>query len=395
MKGKTIVLFDDQLRDQLLPLTFTRPAACLRSGIMTNAERWHRITNQEPVFLTEDYLHQKYPAMNGGPKLCFNGRYLPWKGLADMALALQEGEAIFDGDVLVALATQDTFHDLTNLHQSALHAQKIKYEGQLIQYNRPWHLFQMLDQLIRLDFEYLCGGRVSEPLSDSNTLLGNNIFIEKGAKVEAATINTTTGPVYIGANAEIMEGSLIRGPFALGDYAALKMGAKVYGATSIGPHCKVGGEVNNVSIAGYSNKAHDGFLGNAVIGEWCNLGADTNNSNLKNNYAEVRLYDYVTGRFIATGLTFCGLIMGDHSKCGINTMFNTGTVVGVNANIFGDGFPRNFIPSFSWGGAAGFSTYKLSDALQVAQLVMARRNMQMDDGDRHILSKVFELSEKN
>ncbi|HRG86928.1 MAG TPA: glucose-1-phosphate thymidylyltransferase, partial [Chitinophagales bacterium] len=215
-----------------------------------------------------------------------------------------------------------------------------------------------------------------------------------GAKVEAATINTNAGPVYISNDAEIMEGSLIRGPFALGKHSTVKMGAKIYGATTVGPHCKVGGEVNNVIFQSYSNKGHDGFLGNSVIGEWCNLGADTNSSNLKNNYAEVKIWDYQTQKFIPTGLQFCGLIMGDHSKCGINTMFNTGTVVGVNANIFGDGFPRNFIPSFSWGGAAGFVTYKLSDAMIVAKDVMARRTVTLAEADKKILTTIYELSEK-
>jgi UDP-N-acetylglucosamine diphosphorylase/glucosamine-1-phosphate N-acetyltransferase len=303
MKGKPVVLFDDLLRDQLLPLTFTRPAACLRSGILTNAERWTTLTGIEPAFLTENYLQKKFAAMGHGPKLCFNGRYLPINGLAETALELQAGEVIYDGEVLVAIATNDDFQHYRDLSNTALRGKKVAFHGNFIHYSRPWHLFEMLDQLIRSDFASITAGRSSEPLSSSNTLLGNDLFIEKGAKVEAATINTTTGPVYIGADAEVMEGSLIRGPFALGTHSTLKMGAKVYGASSIGPHCKVGGEINNVSVAGYSNKAHDGFLGNAVIGEWCNLGADTNNSNLKNNYAEVRLYDYVTGRFIPTGLT--------------------------------------------------------------------------------------------
>lgn len=395
MKGKPVVLFDDLLRDQLLPLTFTRPAACLRSGILTNAERWTRLTGQEPAYLTLEYLHKKFPAMQNGARLYFNGRYIPQNGLNEAALGLQDGETIYDGDVLVAMATNEELNNFQDLANAALKGNKVPFDGSLIHYSRPWHLFEMLDRLIRSDYETITHGRTSEPLPKSNTLLGTDIFIEKGAKVEAAIINSTTGPVYIGADAEVMEGSMIRGPFALGTHATLKMGAKAYGASSIGPHCKIGGEINNVSVAAYSNKAHDGFLGNAVIGEWCNLGADTNNSNLKNNYAEVRLYDYVTGRFIPTGLTFCGLIMGDHSKCGINTMLNTGTVIGVNANVFGDGFPRNFIPSFSWGGAAGFSTYKLADALHVAEMVMARRNIRMDDGDRHILSTIFELSEKN
>jgi UDP-N-acetylglucosamine diphosphorylase/glucosamine-1-phosphate N-acetyltransferase len=219
-----------------------------------------------------------------------------------------------------------------------------------------------------------------------------NIFLEPGAKIECATLNASTGPIYIGKDAEIMEGALIRGPFALCEHATLKMGTKIYGPTTIGPHSKVGGEVNNSVIFGYSNKAHDGFLGNSVIGEWCNLGADTNNSNLKNNYIEVKLWDYASGRFIPTGLQFCGLIMGDHSKSGINTMFNTGTVVGVSANIFGSGFPRNYIPSFSWGGAQGYITYHIDKALEVASQVMKRRDIKLDEIEQDILKHIFEIT---
>jgi UDP-N-acetylglucosamine diphosphorylase/glucosamine-1-phosphate N-acetyltransferase len=218
--------------------------------------------------------------------------------------------------------------------------------------------------------------------------------VEEGAKVEFAILNATDGPIYIGKDAEIMEGSMIRGPFSLGEHSVLKLGAKIYGPTTIGPHSKVGGEVNNSVIFGYSNKAHDGFLGNSVLGEWCNIGADSNNSNLKNNYAEVKLWDYEKGRFIGTGLTFCGLIMGDHSKCGINTMFNTGTVVGVSANIFGAGFPRNFVADFSWGGAAGFTVYKLKEAFETAERVYQRRGMAFDENEKEILTRVFELTEK-
>jgi len=221
-----------------------------------------------------------------------------------------------------------------------------------------------------------------------------HIFVEEGAKVECAILNASTGPIYIGKDAEIMEGAIVRGPLALCEHAALKMGAKIYGPTTIGPHSKVGGEVNNSVIIGYSNKGHDGFLGNSVLGEWCNIGADSNNSNLKNNYAEVKLWNYPQERFVNTGLTFCGLIMGDHSKCGINTMFNTGTVVGVNANIFGSGFPRNFVASFSWGGAAGFTTYKTADAFEVAARVFDRRGMVFNETEQEILQHVFEITAK-
>jgi UDP-N-acetylglucosamine diphosphorylase/glucosamine-1-phosphate N-acetyltransferase len=241
----------------------------------------------------------------------------------------------------------------------------------------------------------LTNGRKSQAISQTNTIIGReNIFIEPGAKIEAAIINASYGPVYIGYDAEIMEGAIVRGPLAMCEHSTLKMGAKIYGATTIGPYCKVGGEVNNSVFTGYSNKAHDGFLGNSVLGEWCNLGADSNNSNLKNNYATVKLFNYPASRFIDTKLQFCGLFMGDHSKCAINTMFNTGTVVGVSTNIFGSGFPRNFVPSFSWGGAAGFMVYKVDKAIETAEIVFGRRNMEFSDDDKEIFQKVFELTEK-
>src|SRR5690606_24924204 len=245
------------------------------------------------------------------------------------------------------------------------------------------------------DFELLTDGRRSQPIPATNNIInGQNIFIEEGAKLEFVTLNASFGPIYIGKDAEIMEGSIIRGPFALCEHATVKLGAKIYGPTTVGPHSKVGGEVNNSVIFGYSNKGHDGFMGNSVLGEWCNLGADTNNSNLKNNYAEVRLWDYNTESFARTGLQFCGLMMGDHSKCGINTMFNTGTVVGVSANIFGSGFPRNFIPSYSWGGAAGMTTFKTDKAFEVAREVMKRRNLEFTEQDEKIMEHVFEITAK-
>jgi UDP-N-acetylglucosamine diphosphorylase/glucosamine-1-phosphate N-acetyltransferase len=259
----------------------------------------------------------------------------------------------------------------------------------------PWDIFSKNGDAIKSDFELVTKGRKSLALSSTNQVIAaENIFVEEGAVVECAILNASTGPIYIGKDAEIMEGSIVRGPFSLGEHSALKLGAKIYGPTTIGPHSKVGGEVNNSVIFGFSNKAHDGFLGNSVLGEWCNIGADSNNSNLKNNYAEVKLWNYNKERFVGTGLTFCGLIMGDHSKCGINTMFNTGTVVGVNANIFGSGFPRNFVASFSWGGAAGFTTYKLKDAFEVASKVFERRSMVFDETEQEILTHVFELTEK-
>jgi UDP-N-acetylglucosamine diphosphorylase/glucosamine-1-phosphate N-acetyltransferase len=273
--------------------------------------------------------------------------------------------------------------------------EQIELKGEPFRISNTWDIFSKNAAAIAADFKLLTEDRTSSPISSSNYVKNSeNIFLEPGAVVENASLNAADGPIYIAANAEIMEGCLVRGPFSLGENSALKMGAKIYGATTVGPYSKVGGEVNNSVIFGYTNKGHDGFLGNSVLGEWCNLGADTNNSNLKNNYAEVRLWDYETEGFARTGLQFCGLMMGDHSKCGINTMFNTGTVIGVSSNIFGSGFPRNFVPSFSWGGSAGITTYKTTKAYEVADMVMSRRGLEFSEEDKAILDYVFEKTKK-
>ncbi len=378
----------------MLPLTFTRPVAALRTGIDTITEKWKAVATGNVSWLTEPYLAEKFPVQYGADNLYIYGGTIPDQDLLIMLETLQTGEALIQDNMLLALRSGERYFSGMSLTLDMQGLKKVNYTKTALIISRPWHLFQYNDRILREDFKRLTKGRKSQPVSPGNRVTGDQLFIEEGAVLHAAVINTTTGPVYIGKNAEVMEGSLIRGPFFLGENSVVKMGAKIYGPTTIGPDCKVGGEINNSVFTGFSNKAHDGFIGNSVIGEWCNLGADTNCSNLKNNYAEVKLWDYSQQRFISTGLQFCGLIMGDHSKCGINTMFNTGTVVGVNANIFGDGFPRNFIPSFSWGGASGFVTYKLSDAMQVAKEVMQRRNIGITLTDKKILTTIYELSEK-
>lgn len=384
-----VILFDDAaIRADLLPLTFTRPVADIRIGILTIREKWEKHLGVSTSTKTEDYLSKKYPASYGSTNVWVNGAICPDAALAQEVRDLKKGQTLVAGNMLVAYNSGDAQHMSTEMND--LVASSCSPFIVL----KPWDIFSKNGQAIKDDFELLTKGRTSQPLSTTNQLLGNSIFIEEGAKVECSILNSTTGPIYIGKDAEIMEGSVVRGPFALCEGSALKLGAKIYGPTTVGPHSKVGGEVNNSVILGYSNKGHDGFLGNSVLGEWCNIGADSNNSNLKNNYAEVKLWNYTHERFVGTELQFCGLIMGDHSKCGINTMFNTGTVVGVNANIFGAGFPRNFVPSFSWGGAAGFTTYKLRDAFEVASRVFERRGMEFDATEQEILTKVFELTEK-
>ena len=384
------ILFDGTVRNALLPFTFTRPVADIRIGILTIREKWEKYLGYTTTTLTEEYLMEKYPMVEMEENVMINASFLPNPILIDMVQNLNPKEAILFGEEIIAFYTHNTQEDI-NFDEYEL----IEYEGDVLRIENTWDIFAKNDAAIREDFELLTEDRFSQPIPKSvNVIAPENIFIEEGAKLEFVTLNASTGPIYIGKNAEIMEGSVIRGPFALCEEAQVKLATKVYGATTVGPHCRIGGEVNNSVLFGYSNKGHDGFLGNSVLGEWCNIGADSNNSNLKNNYEEVRLWSYETEGFARTGLQFCGLMMGDHSKCGINTMFNTGTVVGVSTNIFGSGFPRNFVPSFSWGGASGFTTYITKKAFETAKIVMSRRHVAFTEQDAKILEYVFEETKK-
>jgi UDP-N-acetylglucosamine diphosphorylase/glucosamine-1-phosphate N-acetyltransferase len=303
---------------------------------------------------------------------------------------LEKNQAIFQDEDIIAFFTNEAQDDIDFSKFDAL-----EFNEDIIRIENTWDIFSKNGEAIQEDFNFITKDRKSKPIPSSNHVIDpENIFIEDGAKLEFTTLNASSGPIYIGKDTEIMEGSLIRGPLALCEGATIKLGTKIYGPTTIGPFSKVGGEVKNAVLFAYSNKGHEGFLGNSVLGEWCNLGADTNNSNMKNNYTEVRLWDYQTESFTKTGLQFCGLMMGDHSKCGINTMFNTGTVVGVSANIFGSGFPRNFVPSFSWGGHSGFTTYLTQKAFEVAKVAMARRGMEFTNQDAAILLHIFEETKK-
>jgi len=384
------ILFDGPSRNNLLPFTYTKPVADLRVGILTIREKWEKSLGGTITSVTEDYLSEKFPMVEMEENVMINASYLPNENLVDLVKSLKENEAIFKGEDVIAFFTKDSQEEIDLDSYKA-----IEFDEAVLTIENTWDIFAKNGEAIAEDFKLLTEDEISQPIPESNNVIApENIFIEEGATLEFATLNASKGPIYIGKDAEIMEGSIIRGPFALCDYATIKMGAKIYGPTTIGPHSKVGGEVSNSVISGFSNKGHDGFLGNSVLGEWCNLGADTNNSNLKNNYAEVRLWDYQTEGFAKTGLQFCGLMMGDHSKCGINTMFNTGTVVGVSANIFGSGFPRNFVPSFSWGGSSGFTTYITKKAFEVAGVVMKRRAIEFTEQDAAILEHVFEETKK-
>ena len=375
-----LVLHDNGLHLRFAPLTLTRPVGDLRVGGMTNTERWKLLSpDAEIYFATETYLEGAFPVTDH-PDLIINAALIPNEDVAAVILNLQENEILLDGESWLAKRGDSSI--------------KVNYKGEaVLMLKERWDIFQLNGAAIESDFQLMTQGRVSQELSESNILIGpaENLFMEEGAKIEGAIINTTAGLVYLASGAEIMEGSLVRGPLMMNEGSALKMGAKVYGPTTLGPQCKVGGEVNNVVFQGYSNKGHDGFLGNSVIGEWCNLGADTNSSNLKNNYGLVSTYSYETGKEEQTDVQFMGLIMGDHSKCGINTMFNTATVVGVSCNVFGADFPDKFIPSFSWGGKADRTEFRLDKAIDFANNMMARRGRELSKGERQILTHLFGL----
>lgn len=383
------ILFDGTVRDSLLPFTFTRPVADIRIGILTIREKWERYLNTTTTTVTEDYLAEKYPMVEMDENILINSSFLPNIELVEMVKSLRENEAIFQSGEIIAFYAKES----QDVDFSAYKC--FDFKGEVLRIVNTWDIFSKNGEALQADFDLLTDGRKSAPISSTNSLINpENIFLEEGATVEYSILNASEGPIYLGKDSEVWEGSLIRGAFALCNNAVVKMGGKIYGATTVGPFAKVCGEISNTVIFGYSSKGHEGYLGNAVVGEWCNIGADSNNSNLKNNYAKVRLWNYDTEKFEQTGLQFCGLMMGDHSKTAINTMLNTGTVIGVNCNIYVPGFPRNFVPSFSWGGASGFSTYLPKKAFEAAEVMMARRGVEFDEKEAKILTHVFELTQK-
>lgn len=384
------ILFDGPRRHHLLPFTFTRPVSEIRVGIMTLKERWEAFLKVSVTSLTEEYLSVKYPVNLEDSNVFIDASILPSNELLKAVKALQFGEVLMSGELIIAYlaAVSKSADELSNFST-------VEFKDDIVQINNTWDIFDKNADILQFDFDFITKGRKSQPISSTNQLIHpERIFLEEGAKVEFSILNATDGPIYLGKNSEIWEGSLIRGGLALCNNAIIKMGGKLYGANTIGPYSKVCGEVSNSVIFGYSSKGHEGYLGNAVLGEWCNIGADSNNSNLKNNYAKVRLWNYATESFEQTGLQFCGLMMGDHSKTAINTMFNTGTVIGVNSNIYVPGFPRNFVPSFSWGGASGFTAYQPAKAFDAAKVMMARRGVEFDEVEAKILTHVFEITKK-
>ncbi|TWR27078.1 glucose-1-phosphate thymidylyltransferase [Mucilaginibacter achroorhodeus] len=388
-----IILFDDNARNTLLPLTYTRPVADLRIGILTIAEKWEKHLDQTSSFLTEEYLQAKFPVTITDDNLFINGSYCPDEALIEEVSKLETGQSITYRNQLVAVRLNAD--DAKGFGAQQVYPDPIIHERIPVTIKFPEDIFKKNDIELRKDFTLLTKGRTSAVMSSTNTIIGNDFFAEEGAIAECCTFSTHNGPIYLSAKTEVWEGTNIRGPFALCENSQIKMGTKIYGATTVGPYCRVGGEVNNAVLWGYSNKGHEGYLGNSVVGEWCNIGADTNNSNLKNNYAEVKLWDYASQSMRKTGLQFCGLIMGDHAKCGINTMFNTGTVVGVGSNVFGGGYPPNFIPDFSWGGAEGLEEYAYNKMMETTERVFARREHRaFNDAEKQILTEVFNLTKE-
>lgn len=387
-----VVLFDGSAHQSLWPISATKPVAKIRVGIFTIEEKWNYYLDTKTTVRTKDYLSSKFEANDAEVTIGIYAGILPNKNFVKKIKSLPKGQILMQEGRVLAISPMPSSE--ANMDEVLNGMQVVEYSETLSFIDNPWDIFTQNHEEIVKDFEIVKATKEEGTLDETNKVIGNQLFVEKGAKVSCSIINTIEGPVFIGKNAQVLEGCLIKGSLALCENAVLKMGAKIYGGTTIGPYSKVGGEVSNSVIQGYSNKGHDGYLGNSVLGEWCNLGADTNTSNLKNNYSNVRVWDYTVEKAVDTGLQFCGLIMGDHSKSGINTMFNTGTVVGVCANIFGGGFPQKFIPSYSWGGADGFDTFKIEKAYEVAEKVMQRRKIEFTNNDKNILKNIFDLTSK-
>jgi UDP-N-acetylglucosamine diphosphorylase/glucosamine-1-phosphate N-acetyltransferase len=383
-----VILFDDPaIRAELLPFTYTRPVGKIRTGILTIEEKWNKWLGVSVSFQTEPYLQKKFPVVSTSDNLLINGALCPDEMIVATLKALAPGKFLVKDNVLLAARKPEVEMSLANTTE---------YPGPITLIDRPWKIFSQNGNQLKIDFVVLTAGRRSAPVNDPHTVVygKENIFIEEGVYIRSAILNAETGPIYLGKDSIVQEGAIIRGSFALCEGGHVNMGAKIRGDVTVGPFSKVGGEVSTSVLFGYSNKAHDGFLGCSVLGEWCNLGADTNTSNLKNNYDLVKLWRHGLQSYESTGLQFCGLMMGDHSKCSINTMFNTGTVVDVSSNVFGEGFPQNYVPSFSWGGAKDAQVYKLDKALETAERVMARRNIELNTVEKEILTHIFNITRK-
>lgn len=391
------ILFDSVVRENLLPFAHTRPIADIRCGILTMRERWEHLLGTTTGTLTQGYMQACFEqSKTASDTMYINGAVMCNRELAQQITTLSLNETLTKDGTVIAARIRNFDGDVHSLNVAIGQLNVKEYDGKIVQLSNIWDIFSLNETAIKNDWPLVTQDKISAAVPDGVIVNGReNLYIEHGAVINAGTvINAKTGYVYVGKDAEILEGSLLRGPVAVCEHAVIKMGAKIYGATTIGPGCKVGGEINNAVFFANSNKSHDGYLGNAVIGEWCNLGADTNCSNLKNNYDLVKVWHEASQKEVNTGLTFCGLLMGDHSKCGINTMFNTGTVVGVSCNIYGGGFPDKYIPSFSWGGSDGFITYRFDKAIETANRMMGRRNKELSAAELALYQYLFDNSTK-
>lgn len=391
---RNFILFDDTNRHFLYPFTIARPVSSLRIGILTIAEKWNLLLGSETSCLTEPFLQEKYNVKAGKDNILINAAFLPNAKLIEKILLLNPDQALVKDDHPIAVRlTAENLHNFSlGLYEKIT---SIEFEESVNQITNSWDILKINKEEIEKDYSILTSGSSSQALSSTNTVLGNKLFIEKGAAIEGTFFDTRKGAVYVGENACIMPGTIIEGPVAICNNATIKMGTHLYAGTTIGMWCKAGGEISNSILSAYSAKAHDGYLGDSILGEWCNLGAGTITSNLKNNYELVKSWSYSDKRFVNTGLQFLGLLMGDHSKSGIHTMFNSGTTVGMACNVFGDGYQRNFIPSFSWGGTAGFRKHKINEVIETARSVFKRRNMELSESEKQILIQTFHLISEN
>lgn len=388
-----VILFDHTQREALYPIVFTRPVSSIRVGMLSIQQKWESLLNVVVSTLVPDYLSAKFPSKFETEDLYINASVLPSKPLIDEILKLNTNQKLVKGDLLLAFYGEKMKWEKVEKLASKLEA--VESESVIVNIKNTWDIISLLKPELQSDFNLVAERFTPAQIPSYTTAIErNNIWVGANVKLGACILNATEGEIVIDDDAEIMDGAMVKGPVYLGKHSCIKMGAKIYGPVSVGEHCKLGGEVCDSILQAYSNKGHDGFLGHSYLGEWCNLGADTNTSNLKNTYEPVRLWNYSTKKFDRTGMQFLGLIMGDHSKTGINTMLNTGTVIGVACNVYGGGFPRNFIPDFSMGSSHKMEKFPLKKVFEMAGAMMQRRKIEFSHSDEEILTSVFEITKE-
>lgn len=383
-----IVLFDNTERNKLFPLTRTQAIADLYLGMFTQKLRWELLTGMDILISTAQYLQPLYPEIPEGIHLWVDASVIADSFLAEQVLALEEGDMLRDENSLVA--GKFSSRDAAAMFQGPAHlTANVFFLSSVRRLTYCWEMFQWNDWMIREDFKLLCRTKTSGPLpSTVRVVCPENVFIGEGSSLEFASINAATGPVYIGPNATVMEGAMIRGPFAMCEHAAVKMGAKIYGATTLGPGTTAGGEIKNSLLQPFSSKAHDGYLGDSVIGRWCNLGAGTSNSNLKNTGTPVKMFAETSGELVGVGIK-CGMILGDYSRLAINSSVNTGSQIGACCNVFGEGLLPKLIPDFSWGGTK-VVTYEFEQAIRDIQNWKRFRQQELTAAETAVLKYIFD-----